>query len=785
MDVLIMLATSTGYGYSISVLIYFILRGYDYSPRTFFDIPPMLFTFVSLGRWLEHIARGKTSEALTKLMVLQPSEATLVEGYEPVEKANNDVAQETYKHDKETVVNIRLVQRGDIVKVNSDSKIPVDGVVVHGSTLADESLVTGESLPIPKRVGSPVISGSMNLNGIILIRATRVGRDTTLAQIVRLVESAQTTKAPVQQYADRVAAYFVPSIFFLSLTTLFTWFIIGLLEPSIIQRYHEAPSGKSSQLEISIEFAFQCALTVLSIACPCSLGLATPTAVMVGTGVGAKNGILIKSAEALETAHQVSHIVFDKTGTITSGNPIIEKLIIFGAKAKLVDSVSILRHVKRVIRLVGSTEVNSTHPLAKALAKFAIDVLGSQSLLKPVKYDSHPGLGAEAVFQVESLDQNDSGLVDDSMYSLLRKHFGGKERPQAAASNTSHLINLDSLDSSINDDPKQTDTNPMESSSWTGAGTKLETRIRGALLEIVLEQDNLSDSSALDSDLDRFDVCIGNLALLGRKIIGLRKSVERVISEESNRGNTCVLVAVNSEVCSIASLSDEIKSEAQLAMFTLRRMNLKLSLLTGDSKNSAQSVGRRVGISNVFAEVLPHEKMMKIKAIQESGQKVAMIGDGINDSPALAQADVGIAIARGSDIAVEAANIVLVKNDLLDVVYALDISKRTVRRIHLNFLFATLYNVLGIPLAAGLFLPLGFSLQPWMGSAAMAASSLSVVCSSLALNFYRRPKRESLQTVDYKRDEERRLKVNATARWRTENDEIEMSHRLLDDSSNC
>lgn len=436
MDVLIMFATLTGYGYSLIILSYFMLIGANYSPRTFFDIPPMLFTFVSLGRWLEHIARGKTSEALTKLMILQPNEATIIRGYrllddkllgkdKPEAEENQNAKQYTY--DDELVVNIRLVQRDDIVKVTSHSKIPVDGIVVQGSAQVDESLITGESMPVSKHIGSTVISGSINQNGLILIRVTRVGKETTLAQIVKLVESAQTTKAPVQQYADKVSAYFVPLIFFLSSVTLFSWIIIGLLQPSIVQKYHREPNEHATNLEISIEFAFQCALTVLAIACPCSLGLATPTAVMVGTGVGAKNGILIKSAEALENAHKVSHVVFDKTGTITTGAPTIERLTVFGTKSSLKNQLDVLTHIKKIIVLIGSTEVNSAHPLAKALTNFSIEALGSQALIKPEKYNSLPGLGAEAEYNSQNdkfimlQDSTKGSLLDDCMFTLLRK----------------------------------------------------------------------------------------------------------------------------------------------------------------------------------------------------------------------------------------------------------------------------------------------------------------------------------------------------------------------------
>lgn len=660
MDVLILLATSTGYCYSLIILLYFMLMQTNYSPRTFFDIPPMLFTFVSLGRWLEHIARGKTSEALTKLMVLQPNEATLIEGYKVISDLHNDndkntnVSEETnsqkYSYDKETVVDIRLVQRNDIVKVTSQSKVPVDGVIVQGSALVDESLLTGESMPVSKRVGANVISGSINQDGLILIQVTRVGRETTLAQIVKLVESAQTTKAPVQQYADKVSAYFVPLIFFLSLVTLFSWLVIGILKPSIIAYYHRTPNGQTSNLEISIEFAFQCALTVLSIACPCSLGLATPTAVMVGTGVGAKNGILIKSAEALENAHKVTHVVFDKTGTITSGCPIIERLIIFGSKSALVSDLDILYHIKKVIALIGSTEVNSIHPLAKALTNFSVDLLGSNALIKPKEYNSKPGLGAEAQFDSKdekliSLKTSQGNLLDDCMYTMLRR-FKSMDKDNGNTKGKTNLITLDSFENSANEDEEASELeNQRKNSNSNPLGQeeeelmKLETLIKGITLELVLldQSQPMSSCELKNEQNSTFSVCIGNESLITEREITIHSKAKDFLNENNSKGNTSVLVVINGNVIAVASLSDEIKSEAQLAVFTLRRMNLNVILLTGDNKKSAESVANQVGIKNVYAEVLPHDKMMKIKSIQSAGHKVAMVGDGVNDSPALAQ----------------------------------------------------------------------------------------------------------------------------------------------------
>lgn len=793
MDVLILMATATGYTYSILVLIYFMLMRADYSPRTFFDIPPMLFTFVSLGRWLEHIARGKTSEALMKLTVLQPKQAVLVRGYRLIE---DHTSQVKYTFEKEETTDIRLVQRGDYIKVEPNSKIPVDGTIIHGNAHVDESLVTGESLPVSKPIGARVLCGSINLSDTLLIQATEVGSNTTLAKIVKLVESAQTTKAPIQQYADKVAAYFVPVIFFLSTLAFFGWFAIGLFRPKLVAKYYREPSDKSSNLEIAVEFAFQTALTVLSIACPCALGLATPTAVMVGTGVGARNGILVKSAEALENAHRVSHIVMDKTGTITSGTPVIENLLIFGSHKYNSIIIGLQDYVKKIIYIMGSTEIYSHHPIARTLSNFSYEVLNASSWLESKRYHAEPGLGVEAEFYIgaKCCDPFESSLIDDATAAIIRKH----PNYSAWKRKNENLISIDSLQRSEVAVELGLD---VEGNSES----KLETLVKGVKLELLFDGHTSSIESLEDDEKhNTVSVLIGNLTLMTRNNVHLHPSAIKILTEYQNKGNTCVLMALDRHLVAIVSLSDEIKPEAQFTVSSLKRMNLTLVLLTGDNERSAESVANKVGIDNVFAEVLPCDKMAKIRSLQDAGFIVAMVGDGVNDSPALAQgksnqiyidsyqpsclltiyltsshesADVGIAIAKGSDIAVEAANIVLVRNDLLDVVYAIDISRRTVNRIRLNFVFATFYNILGIPLAAGLFLPLGLAIQPWMGSAAMAASSLSVVCSSLALKFYRRPKREKLQSTDRFGYWDRRRKTL----WQEEGDEVELSHGLLRD----
>lgn len=640
MDVLVFLATVTSYIYSLIAISYFMITRADYSPKTFFDIPPMLFTFLSLGRWLEHIARGKTSEALTKLMVLQPKEATIIKGYEPIKDEMTENDDIKYKFQEEETINIRLVQKGDIVKVLIDSKIPVDGVIVQGNAHVDESLVTGESMSISKPIGARVLCGSINLNETILVRATEVGQSTTLAQIVKLVETAQITKAPVQQYADRVAAIFVPIIFFTAFLTFFTWLVIGLMKPGIISpennhNNHTSETNHSSNTEKAIETAFQYALTVLAIACPCALGLATPTAVMVGTGVGAKNGILIKSAEALENAHNVTHVIFDKTGTITSGNLLIERLIIFGSRS-LGTSSQLTDYVKNILYLLGSTEINSSHPKAKALAQFTLQVLNPKSWLDSAKYRSEPGLGVEAHFGPIDLveKQNslfDGSLIDDCMGNIIKKlnsdprfKLDLRERPKF-----DKLISVESSDL-IADDANLMAT----SQTIIDEIDKLETMVKNVKIEL-----NLSDHITIEAtdQVKNYSVFIGSLEYMKMNNIRLNPNATNILNHFHDKGSTCVLVAINGQLVAIASLSDEIKPEAQAAIFTLKRMNLKVLMLTGDNMKSAKFIGKRVGIENVFAEVLPQDKMAKIRSLQESNFKVAMVGDGINDSPSLAQ----------------------------------------------------------------------------------------------------------------------------------------------------
>uniref|UniRef100_A0A8C6LRS4 P-type Cu(+) transporter n=1 Tax=Nothobranchius furzeri TaxID=105023 RepID=A0A8C6LRS4_NOTFU len=659
MDVLIVLATTIAFSYSLVILIVAMAERAKINPITFFDTPPMLFVFISLGRWLEQIAKSKTSEALSKLMSLQATEATVV----TLGNDNSILSEEQ--------VDVELVQRGDVVKVVPGGKFPVDGRVIEGHSMSDESLITGEAMPVTKKPGSSVIAGSINQNGSLLVSATHVGMDTTLSQIVKLVEEAQTSKAPIQQYADKISGYFVPFIVGISVLTLIAWIVIGFLDFTLVENIFPSYDKNISKAEAVIRFAFQASITVLCIACPCSLGLATPTAVMVGTGIGAQNGILIKGGEPLEMAHKVQSVVFDKTGTITYGAPKVVQVKI------VVEGNDMPR--SRLLAIVGTAENNSEHPLGAAITRYCKQELNTEALGTCTDFQSVPGCGI-----------------------------------RCRVSNTEALL-------------KQVDS-----------------------------EDNNQRNSVLVQIIDKFRpkpvfgssayvVLIGNREWMRRNGLQIRRDIDEAMMEHERRGRTAILVAVDNELCAMIAIADTVKPEAKLAVDTLTSMGLEVVLMTGDNSKTARAIAAQVGIRKVFAEVLPSHKLAKVEQLQQAGKRVAMVGDGVNDSPALAMADIGIAIGTGTDVAIEAADVVLIRNDLLDVVASIDLSKKTVNRIRINFIFALIYNLVGIPIAAGVFLPVGLVLQPWMGSAAMALSSVSVVLSSLLLKCYTKPSAEKLE----------------------------------------
>ncbi|CAH0601980.1 unnamed protein product [Chrysodeixis includens] len=644
MDVLISMTTTISYVYSLAVVIAAMAMRQDTSPVTFFDTPPMLLVFVSLGRWLEHIA-----------------------------------------------------------KVVPGAKIPVDGKVIIGQSTCDESLITGESMPVPKTKDSVVIGGSINQHGALVVSATHTGEASTLAQIVRLVEDAQASKAPVQRLADTIAGYFVPLVVFLSLLTLICWIISGALNIDRIKMITPSMYLSAGYLEweLIIQTAFHFALSVLAIACPCALGLATPTAVMVATGVGARLGLLIKGAEPLENAHKVKTVIFDKTGTITRGSATVAKLSLLTGSAASLGSV---------LACLLTAELNSEHPVASAIVRWCSAALGGASGLTCVSFVAAPGCGLRA------------RLRPAGPPPAFRDHYTNAP-PRAG---TTFLV----------------EGVPVEVVS-AGGDAALSSAQAAARLHSIIRTD-LPGGEEVEQV-----VLIGNREWMSRNGVTVPRRVQEAMQQDEELGRTAVLAAINDQLVCTIGVADEVKPEAHLAVYCLKKMGLQVCLLTGDNRKTAVAIARQVGINKVYAEVLPSHKVAKIQKLQEQGQKVAMVGDGVNDSPALAQADVGIAIASGTDVAVEAADLVLMRNDLLDVVACLELSRTTVRRVRLNFLFASVYNLLGIPLASGAFAMFGLQLQPWMASAAMAMSSVSVVCSSLLLKTFKKPSLEQLRTAEY------------------------------------
>ncbi|KAM3956198.1 copper-transporting ATPase 1-like, partial [Aphomia sociella] len=690
MDVLISMTTTISYGYSLAVVIAAMAMQQDTSPMTFFDTPPMLLVFVSLGRWLEHIAKGKTSEALSKLLSLKATEALLVN----LDEEGNVISEKS--------VPVDLVERGDILKVIPGAKIPVDGRVISGQSTCDESLITGEAMPVAKTKDSLVIGGSMNQHGLVLVRATHTGEASTLAQIVRLVEDAQASKAPVQRLADTIAGYFVPLVMFLSVLTLVSWIITGAID---IQRIKNITPemylhAGYSDWELIIQTGFHFALSVLAIACPCALGLATPTAVMVATGVGAEMGLLIKGAEPLENAHKVKTVIFDKTGTITRGSTSVAKVsLLTGDPASLPD----------VLTCLLSAELNSEHPVASAIVQWCTSVLGSSAALQCSGFVAAPGCGLRAKLRPQRV----RAATPPALQNFINQAKAGGALPLAGV--------------------------PVR--LLGGAGDALGCAQAAARLQRLIRSDAGEESERI--------VLIGNREWMTRNGVSVPRTVQEALQEDEELGRTAVLAAIDDQLVCILGIADEVKPEAHLAVYCLKKMGLQVCLLTGDNRKTAVAIARQVGINKVYAEVLPSHKVARIKKLQEQGQKVAMVGDGVNDSPALAGADVGIAIASGTDVAVEAADLVLMRNDLLDVVACLELSRTTVRRVRLNFLFASVYNLLGIPLASGALAAYGLQLQPWMASAAMAMSSVSVVCSSLLLKTFTKKTADQLRTPEY------------------------------------
>ncbi|XP_020218297.1 probable copper-transporting ATPase HMA5 isoform X2 [Cajanus cajan] len=608
MDVLIALGTNAAYFYSLYVVVRAAFSRH-FKGSDFFETSSMLISFILLGKYLEVLAKGKTSQAIAKLMDLTPEAATLLTH----DDEGNVVSEKQ--------IDSRLIQKNDVIKVVPGAKVASDGFVIWGQSHVNESMITGEARPVGKRKGDMVIGGTVNENGVLHVKVTRVGSESALSQIVRLVESAQMAKAPVQKLADHISKYFVPLVIVLSLSTWLSWFLAGKL--------HAYPKSWIPSSMNSFELALQFGISVMVIACPCALGLATPTAVMVGTGVGATQGVLIKGGQALESAHKVNCIVFDKTGTLTVGKPVV-------VTTKLFKKMSL----KDFYEFAAAAEVNSEHPIAKAIVEHAKKIIEGE--------ENHPW-------------------------------------PEA-----------------------------RDFVSISGHGVKA----------IVLNK----------------EIMVGNKKMMLDHNIAISADAEEILTEAESLAQTVILVSLDKEVAGVVAVSDPLKPGAKEVISILNSMKIKSIMVTGDNWGTANSIARQAGMETVMAEAQPETKATKIKELQASGYTVAMVGDGINDSPALVAGDVGMAIGAGTDIAIEAADIVLMKSNLEDIIIAIDLANKTFSRIRLNYIWALGYNLLAIPIAAGILYPsTRFRLPPWVAGAAMAASSISVVCSSLLLKNYKRP----------------------------------------------
>ncbi|CAI9299151.1 unnamed protein product [Lactuca saligna] len=624
MDVLVAMGTSAAYFYSIYALLYGAITGFW--SRTYFETSPMLITFVLFGKYLETLAKGKTSDAIKKLVELAPSTALLL----LLDKDGNVIG--------EREIDSLLIQLGDILKIVPGSKIPVDGHVVSGSSYVNESMVTGESTPCLKEINSLVIGGTINLHGSLHVQATKIGSDTVLSQIISLVETAQMSKAPIQKFADFIASIFVPTVVSLSMMTFIVWYFSGIF--GVYPETWLPPNGSH------FEFALMFSISAVVVACPCALGLATPTAVMVATGVGANNGVLIKGGDALERAQNIRYVIFDKTGTLTQNKA-------------AVTTVKVFTQMDRgdFLTLVASAEVNSEHPLSKAICDYA-------------------------------------------------RHFHFFENPSAPK-----------------DSPRVTKDEKM-------TGWLLDTSDFCAI-----------PGRGLECCINQKQILVGNRALLKEKGVMIPLEVEDFMVDLEENAKTGILVACDSELIGVVGVADPLKREAAIVVEALFKMGVRSIMVTGDNWRTARAVAQEAGILDVRAEVMPAGKAEVIRSFQRDGSIVAMVGDGINDSPALAAADVGMAIGAGTDIAIEAADYVLMKNNLEDVITAIDLSRKTFARIRVNYVFAMAYNVVAIPVSAGILFPwFKVQLPPWVAGACMALSSICVVCSSLLLRLYRKPR---------------------------------------------
>lgn len=603
MDSLIAIGSgaSIAYGiYAIYKIAFAIGQGdmgtvHNFAMDVYFESAAMILTLITLGKYFEARAKGKTSEAITKLMDLAPKTATVI------------------RDGKEEVVGASDVVKGDIVVVKAGESIPVDGVVTEGHGYVDESAITGESIPVDKEAGDRVIGATVNMSGYFLMEAEKIGDETALAQIVRLVDEATSSKAPIANTADKVSGIFVPAVIAIAIVTFIIWMIMGM----------------------GFEFSLSMGISVLVISCPCALGLATPTAIMVGTGKGATNGILVKSAEALETAHSIDAVVLDKTGTVTEGRPEVTDVV-------AVEGVD----ESKVLKIAYSMEKLSEHPLADAIVRYAENRGTFQG--EVTEFEQIPGRG-------------------------------------------------------------------------------LKCRVDG-------------------------EICLGGNRALMEEELSVEQDADFIEKGKAyaDQGKTPMYFAAGGRVIGMIAVADVIKRTSAEAVRELKAMGIDVYMLTGDNEKTAKAIASQVGIDKVIAQVLPEDKESHVRRLEEEGKKVAMVGDGINDAPALARADVGIAIGTGTDVAMESADIVLMKNDLLDVSTAVQLSRKVIRNIKENLFWAFIYNIIGIPVAAGVFyLAFGLKLSPMIGAAAMSMSSVCVVSNALRLRFFK-PKRLFEGHIDMK-----------------------------------
>jgi len=582
MNTLVAVGTLSAFIYStVAAFVPFVFTNAGIEPHIYFDTSAMIITLVLLGRYFEARAKRRASSAIKKLLQLGAKTARII------------------KDGQEVEVEVGQVEAGNIIIVRPGEKVPVDGVIVSGGSTINESMVTGESIPVEKKAGDEVIGGTINASGSFKFRATKVGKDTLLSQIIKMVEQAQASKAPIQKLADRVASYFVPVVIGIAVITFVAWLTWG-------------PSP-------AITYALVSFVSVLIIACPCALGLATPTAIMVGTGLGAENGILIKDANSLELAHKLDTVVFDKTGTLTTGKPVLTDIIVID---KAYDK-------RKLLQIAASSELYSEHPLGKAL--------------------------------VEKAKQEGIGLVD-----------------------------------------------PERFVSVAGKG--------------------------ISAEVDGKKILKGNLTFMQENGV-LAKEAGQVAEKLAREGKTPVFLAIGGNICALFALADTVKEDAGQVIGELHKMGLTTVMITGDNKNTAQAIGKEIGIDRVLAEVLPQHKAEEVKKLQEEKKVVAMVGDGINDAPALAQADIGIAIGTGTDVAIESASITLIRGKLTGAIKAIRLSRNTIRVIRQNLFWAFFYNSVLIPVAAGALYPvLGILISPIFAAGAMAFSSISVVSNSLRLH---------------------------------------------------